>query len=206
VIRRAVAAAALWLLCTPAPAFDISTGADLQLRWDNTVKYSAAWRVRDQSATLLANVNGDDGDRNFARGLISNRLDVLSELDLTYQQVGARFAGAAWYDTLYNRSNANDSPGTANSVSVAHNGFTGATTRLHGRQAEVLDAFVFGNATLGGVPASVRLGRHTLLWGESLLMADNGISYAQAPLDAIKGSRFQARKRRSCFFRWGRSR
>lgn len=171
---------------TPARAFEFDTGTDVKLRWDNTTKYSAAWRAESASTRLIADPNTDDGDRNFDPGLIANRFDLLSELDVTYRDIGARVSGAAWYDAVYHQANDNDSPGTANPFSVPHDEFTDATRRLHGGKAEILDAFVFGNGRPGGVPASLKAGRHTLLWGESLLLATNGISYAQAPLDFIK--------------------
>ncbi len=174
-------------LAPAAWAVELKTGnEDLKARWDNTVKYSAGWRVKDQSPALLANLNGDDGNRNFNTGLISNRADLLSEFDLTYKNVGMRVSGAAWYDAVYNRSNNNDSPATVNAFSVPHNEFTAATRKLHGKRAEILDALVFGNGHIADMEASFRAGKHTLLWGESLLLATNGISYAQAPLDAIK--------------------
>ena len=178
------------IMATPnAEAAEIDTGTAVNMRWDNTVKYSAGWRVGEPSSTFLANPNTDDGDRNFRqRALISNRVDLLSELDLTYKEVGARISGAAWYDTVYRRTNDNDSPGTVNPISVPFNEFTSDTRKLHGEKAEILDAFVFGNGQLGSVPASFRAGRHTLLWGESLLLATNGISYGQAPLDVIKAT------------------
>lgn len=184
---KAIAAALLalaWLY--PAQAFEIEAGADWQVRWDNTVKYSSAWRVKSRTPALLADPNRDDGDRNFATGLISNRLDLLSELDVVYGEKGFHLSGAAWYDAVYNRANDNDSPATANPFSVPHDRFPDATRRLHGRKAEILEAFVFANGQVAGVPASLRAGKHTLLWGESLLLATNGISYAQAPLDFIK--------------------
>lgn len=169
-----------------AQAFEVDTESGVKVRWDNTIRYSAARRLSGRSPTLLSNINGDDGDRNFDIGLISNRLDLLSELDVTYKSVGLRVSGAAWYDSLYNRSNNNNSPATANAFTVPYNAFTDSTKDLHGRRAEILDAFVFGNGRIGKMPASVRAGRHTLLWGESLLLATNGISYGQAPLDIIK--------------------
>jgi hypothetical protein len=55
-----------------------------------------------------------------------------------------------------------------------------------GRNAEVLDAFVFGKFDFGERAASFRLGRHTLLWGESLFFGSNGIAGGQAPVDLIK--------------------
>jgi hypothetical protein len=174
-----------------ARAMPVDTGDDdLKLNFDNTVKYSAAWRVKEQSAGLLGNANNDDGDRNFDRGLVSNRVDWLSELDLVYaKRFGLRLSGAAWYDQVYNTHN--DNPGFAggaspNQASVAYNQFTAATKRLHGRKTDLLDAFVFGSFDLGEQRASVRLGRHTLVWGESLFLGVNAIAGGMSPVDAIK--------------------
>jgi len=180
----AVALLAAWGF--PAGAFQVVDRDDLHVRWDTSVKYSVAARVQGPSSALVASSNLDDGDRNFGRGLISSRFDLLSELDVAYRNVGARVSGAGWYDFVYNRRNDNDSPATANSFSVPHDEFTHVTRRLHGRDGDLLDAFAFANGRIGPVPASIRVGRHTLLWGESLLLATNGISYAQAPLDFIK--------------------
>jgi hypothetical protein len=169
----------------PARAGELHSGPDLRLRWDNTLKYSSAWRVQKQSQTLLAPINADDGDRNFARGFISNRLDLLSEVDLTYRE--------------YNLRNDNDSPGTVNSFSVAPDHFTHATRDLHGRKAELLDALAFVTTDVHGLPINVRAGRHTLLWGESILIPDNGIANAQAPLDAIKALSVPASQAKELF-------
>lgn len=180
-------ALAVFMSFEEAEAAETDSGTGVNMQWNNTVKYSAAWRVGHPSSVFLANPNTDDGTRNFRRGgIISNRIDLLSELDLSYKDVGARISGAAWYDALYHRSNNNDSPGTANPFSVPFNEFTSGARELHGGKAEILDAFIFGRGQLGNMPASFRVGRHTLLWGESLLLASNGISYGQAPLDVIK--------------------
>jgi len=179
-----------------AQAFELDTGhPDLKLRLDTTVKYSTAVRLGERlpglSATVLGptgvvgpnNLNQDDGNNNFNRGLVSNRLDLLSELDASYRQVGARLSAAAWYDTVYNRSN--DNPGRSSNRSPA-NEFAPETRTLMGRKAELLDAFVYGRFELGDKPATVRLGRHSLLWGESLFFGANGIAGGMAPLDLIK--------------------
>ncbi|MES3001834.1 MAG: DUF1302 family protein [Pseudomonadota bacterium] len=174
---------------------------DLEVRWDNTVKYSVGVRTDSPSSTLTTFVpnpasgatvpgalNGDDGDRNFRRhGLISNRIDLLSEFDLVYKKdFGLRISGAGWYDTVYNKTNANDSAATNNSLSVPFNEFTDATRKLHGAKAEVLDAFIFGATDVGAARVSGRLGRHTVLWGESLFFGSNAIAGTQSPVDAIK--------------------
>jgi hypothetical protein len=177
-------------------AAEIDTGnADVKLRWDNTVKYSAAARVASRDDVLVTDdpsanrntINLDDGDRNFDKGLISNRFDLLSEADLSFKNnFGARVSAAAWYDTVYNRDNSNDAPGRVNQTSVPFNEFTDDTRRLHGRKAEFLDAFVFANGDIAGRPANVRLGRHTLLYGETLFFGANGIANAQSPVDVVK--------------------
>ena len=195
-----LAAAALLCLASPAAlAFEFDTGnPDVKVMWDTTVKYSNAFRLQNPSQAIVGGANydttsagyfpnTDDGSRNFKRGLISNRLDLLSELDVSYRGFGARVSAAGWYDTVYQRGhNDNDSPTTANPVSVAYNQFPEDTKRLHGRDAEVLDAFVFGKFKLGQMAASVRVGKHTLLYGESLMMGFNGIAAAQAPIDVVK--------------------
>jgi hypothetical protein len=183
--------APLLLLGSHAHAFEIETGhPDLKLHWDTTVKYTTAFRLKSQSPALIddrpTTINQDDGDRNFARGLISNRLDVLTEADLLYRNFGARMSAAGWYDTVYNRSNDNHSPATANQISVPFNEFTNATRRVNGRQVELLDAFVFGSGDVGDAKASFRAGRHTIIWGESLFFGGNGIAGSQAPVDVIK--------------------
>ena len=176
---------------------------DFKVRWDNTMKYSAGVRVKNPDDTLTqyapatagsgagpAALNGDDGDRNFKAGrLISNRFDLLSEMDVVYRDdYGFRLSGAAWYDDVYNQKNDNDSPGTNNSLSVRSDEFTHDTRNLHGRKAELLDAFVFGGADVGSARVSGRLGRHTVLWGESLFYGANAIAGTQSPVDAVKAS------------------
>lgn len=185
----ALCMAAAGLLAAPgAGAIELETGNPaLKARWDNTVKYSTAFRLKNPAAELVADPNLDDGDRNFRKGLISNRLDLLSELDVVHSNgFGVRISGSAWYDAVYNRGNDNDSPFTANAASVPFNQFTHTTRRLHGRKAELLDAFVFGRFELAGRPLTARLGKHTLLYGESLFFGNNGIAGAQAPVDVIK--------------------
>jgi hypothetical protein len=179
-----------------ANAFEIDTGSqDFKLRWDTTAKYSTAARMHKRSPGLSQttfgpggvvgpnNINQDDGDNNFSRGIVSNRLDLLSELDASYGNVGGRLSGAAWYDAVYNRGNQNTST-TANHT--PRNEFASETREIMGRKAELLDAFVFGKFQLADKPAAVRLGRHTLLWGESLFFGANGIAGGMAPLDLPK--------------------
>lgn len=174
-----------------ADAFELAKGnPDVKMSWDNTLKYSAAWRVKNRDPLVEGssfNPNLDDGDRNFDKGLISNRVDLLSEFDFTYRKtLGFRVSGAAWYDDVYNKTNDNNSAATYNAASVTHNEFPNATERLHGRKAEFLDAFVFGKFSPGDMSLNVRAGRLTQLYGESLFFGGNGIAAAQTSPDIIK--------------------
>ena len=183
-------AASLVLGANAAQAFQIDTGnPDLSLRWDNTLKYSAAWRLQDPSDKLSETQvarNQDDGDRNFDKGLISNRLDILSELDIGYRDFGARVSGAGWYDTVYQDDNANNNPARSNQRSVAFDQFTDDTRQLHGGDVELLDAFLYWNGEVAERTLSVRAGRHGLIWGESLFFGGNGIAGGMAPVDVVK--------------------
>lgn len=188
--RTAVALAVVGL-GTAAQAVEIETGNDdLKVRWDNTVKASMGYRLKEASAALLANPNNDDGNRNFAKGVVSSRLDLFSELDVIYQKnMGMRLSAAGWYDSEYMGGNSN--PGFAggafpNQTSVPFNRFTEATRDVHGRDVELLDAFLFGKFDLAGYATTVRAGRHSLLWGESLFFGGNAISGAQMPVDVVK--------------------
>lgn len=189
-------ALAAMLASTPALAFEIDTGnPDFTLRWDNTVKYSAGYRLHDADAALASDVNLGDGDTNFQRhGLISSRFDLLSELEGIYKNVGFRVSGAAWQDARYLRANANNTagafgPGTSavNSTEIsAPNQFSPYTRTTHGRDTELLDAFVSTKFDVAGHASTVRLGQHTVVWGESLFFGDNGIAGAMSPVDVAK--------------------
>jgi len=199
---------ASWAVIPGAKAENFATdNPDLKIRWDNTIKYSVAYRLNDPDedvaagdpmvpAFLAPGRQLDDGDRNFERGLVSNRLDLFSEFDLTYKQVGMRVSGAAWFDEVYNRGNDNKSD-SVNSTSVSAGKFNDDTRNMMGRKAELLDAFVFLRSDQQSeTPYTVRLGKHTVLYGESLFFGANGIANAQAPIDLIKllsvpGSQFK---------------
>src|SRR5215469_7827197 len=90
-------AAAFAFLVQPALAADIFQDDGFDVRWDNTLRYSAAFRLSPPQYALTLNPNGDDGDRNFAAGLVSNRIDLLSEFDASRGDYGVHVSGAAWY-------------------------------------------------------------------------------------------------------------
>ncbi|USX11372.1 DUF1302 domain-containing protein [Oxalobacteraceae bacterium OTU3CAMAD1] len=193
--RCAFAGAAL--AAAPGQAVDLDTGnPDVALRFDNTVKASTIYRLHDADPSLVNtfNANGSPqalnfnaGDQNFRNaGVVSQRVDLLSELDLVYKRdFGLRVSGAAWYDRAYHRDT--DAASDPTLGQQPYNRFQSYTRKMAGEKAELLDAFVFGGVTLdGGGKVSARLGRHALVYGESLFFGDNAIAAAQGPTDIAK--------------------
>ena len=166
---NALAIAALFAASSAVQAFDIDTGnPDVQMRWDNTLRYNLGARAQSQDSNIIGSPNYDDGDRNFNKGsLVTNRFDVLSEFDFVYKrQMGFRVSAAGWYDNAYNHLD-NTNTATANTLV---NGFPVAgvlsdyTKRYaKGPSGEILDAFGFVNFDVADMPVNIKAGQHTVL-------------------------------------------
>jgi hypothetical protein len=161
---------------------------DLSASWTNTVTYSNELRLDNPSPTLDG-ANGDpnalnqnDGDNNFKSGLVSNRVNVLSDFKIKYQNVGAELSGAGFYDSIYNQKNDNTGAYAPNTTR-GYNQFQEKTQLLDGRDIQLLDADVFGNFYVGGHEVTIKAGQETVQWGESLFFGANGIAGAMAPVD-----------------------
>jgi hypothetical protein len=183
------------LLAVQSQAFEIKNdNPDLRMMFDNTVTYSTIYRLGDQDEALISPelthgeaANSDDGNRNFDKGFVMNRFDLLSEFDLVYKRFGFRVTAAAWYDFVYNTSNDNDSPGTVNHYGP-HNEFPDATETLHGSDLELLEAFTFGAVDLGDMTFRYRAGQFTQWWGDSFFFGANGVASGLAPVDVAKAA------------------
>ncbi|SDP36039.1 Protein of unknown function [Rhodoferax sp. OV413] len=193
--RSALALAAGMLCALSAQAFELDSGnPDTKIRLDFTPKFSTAYRMKDASPGLISPatdggvVNENDGDTNFRKkGIVSTRMDLLTEFDVTHGNYGLRISHSAWYDSKYlGHSNNDGSNGVNNFASQPSNEFLPFTRSQHGRNDEFLDAFVFAKGNLGEMPASIRVGKHALQYGESLFFGQNGIANAQGPVDIAK--------------------
>lgn len=202
-----------------ALAFEFDTGgSDVAVRWDNTVRYTLGKRTGAQDPNILSpqGANYDDGDRNFKKGAtVTNRVDLLTELDVIYKKEhGFRVSAAGWYDAAYRNINSdNGGPKNAAGVPIFENTLEpGTTTQTNGLSrdskrynkgpsGEFLDAFVFTNFNLGDAKVNAKLGQHTVYWGEGLSFAGafNGISYSQMPLDLLKGLQFPGAEAKELF-------
>jgi hypothetical protein len=188
------AVAASVLLVGGAQALEIDTGnTDLAVRWDNTVRLNLAQRVESRDPKIGNTAIADEGTYSFDNGdLVAERFDLLSEFDVVYKKrFGGRLSGAAWYDGAYTgTSHSNPNPPLVAIPSYIGNQYSSTTKRLYrGGSGEILDAFVFGGVDIGDVPVQAKLGRHTVYWGESLLLGGHlhSVAYAQNPLDLQKG-------------------
>lgn len=180
--------------CERTMAFETHIGKDIAVDVDVTLKYSTAIRVEEQDEALLADVNGDDGNRNFDKGdFINNRFSAIIDIDINHDNIGCFLRPRAFYDFAYDGHNAHDSPETNNNGPLyggplsSNDSFTDKTKETHRDQGEILDAYAYGTFDLGGRDLVLRVGKQVVSWGESLFLA-NSISSAQSHVDATQSN------------------
>ncbi|WP_130618938.1 DUF1302 domain-containing protein [Dyella amyloliquefaciens] len=174
-----------------AHAVEFNTGnPDLDIRWDNTVRYNLGQRAHSQEQSILNSPNNDDGDRNFGNhAIVTNRVDVISEFDFVYKKnYGFRISADGWYDNAYSSL---DNTHVSSSNHIVNGqpalGLPNYTERyFEGPSAQLLDAFAFANFDIDGVNVNTKAGRYDLFWGEALLNPIHSLSYGQSPLDIGK--------------------
>lgn len=171
----AVVATAL-LGCSVGPAFAIEfSSGELTGSFDTTVSYGGTWRIDDPdpenlgkayhnpATFLLTNpqqrdaigrwsVNNDDGNQKWDGGdLVSNAIKLTSELDIRYRNFGGFLRFSAFYDfENHNREDLSDI----------------AQERV-GSDVRLLDAYIWGEHSVGNSFLNWRLGQQVVSWGES---------------------------------------
>ena len=109
-LRGAVCLIAVAMTVPSAHAAELYSTDDVTIRWDNDLRYSAGVRLSAPDPVILSYPNSDDGDRDFSRGLMSNRLDWLSVLDVTGVQAGLQLSIEAWYVSSVYQSHTDNIP------------------------------------------------------------------------------------------------
>ncbi|VXC29129.1 conserved exported hypothetical protein [Pseudomonas sp. 8Z] len=153
---------------------------------DTTVSYGQLWRVQGQDKNNN-DINSNDGNRNFDTGLVSEVYKVTSDLGMAYQNYGLFVRGTAFYDTqIMDKRNDYLSAGSYQPSQnlPRDNSFTYETRHKAGRDAQILDAYVYGNWDVAEMPVSGRLGRQVFNWGEGLFYR-GGVNTTN-PVDAAK--------------------
>ncbi|WP_324709974.1 DUF1302 domain-containing protein [Pseudomonas citronellolis] len=139
---------------------------------DSTLSYGAMWRVQGRDSSNVADINADDGNRSFDKGLASQVFKITSDLSASYRNYGLFLRGTAYYDTQI-MDKRNDYLGTTDGVERPSQAFpqddhfTRDTRHVSGRKAELLDAYLSGDWDIAEHPLTGRVGRQVLNWGES---------------------------------------
>ena len=156
---------------TPAQAVELNYG-DFQGSLDTTISHGMMFRVENRTAGLAADTNGNDGNLNYNRSIVSNTSKFTTDLDIGTGDFGA-FVRATGFVDFENENGSRE-----------RTRLSEAAKDQVGRDLDVLDAYVTGTWDVGEAIVDVRLGRHVLNWGESTFIP-NGIN-AINPFDVGK--------------------
>ena len=152
-----------WLLCSlPAQAIEFGDG-EFQGSLDTTISHGMTFRVQKRNSVLAGDTNGNDGDLNYDRGLVSNTSKFTTDLDIGTGDFGA-FVRATGFIDFESQNGARERTPLSDE----------AKDRV-GKDLEVLDAYVTGTFDAGDAIVDLRLGKHVLNWGESTFI-QNGIN------------------------------
>jgi Protein of unknown function (DUF1302) len=166
--------------CAPfARAFVFEVG-DIKGSFDTTLSVGGLYRVNDpareyysvSAGGLQRSANADDGNLNYKRGMASFLVKASHDLLLQTQNSGLFVRGFYFNDFVNSNGGRARTPLSDDARKIVAEG------------AELLDAYVYFKATPGGMPATVRLGRQVLSWGESTFIP-NGINSVN-PIDVGK--------------------
>lgn len=165
-----------------APAFGVTFNiGEIEGQFDSSLSVGASWSVSKADKNLIGKNNGgdglsqtsDDAHLNFKRGeTFSKIFKGIHDLELKYGDTGVFVRGKYWYDfELKDESRLFKDIDDSNRKTAAQ-----------ASGAEILDAFVYHNYSIGSQPGSVRLGKQVVSWGESTFI-QNSIN-AINPIDA----------------------
>ncbi len=161
-----------WFLCgTQAQAVEFGSG-ELEASLDTTISYGLTFRVGKRDKKLAADVNYNDGNLNYKRGIVSNAFKLTSDLDLGYRNFGLFVRASGFFDFENENGSRERTP-----LSPQAKAFVG-------KDIDVLDAYLTGAFEVGDAAVDVRLGKHVLNWGESTFI-QNGVN-AINPFDVSK--------------------
>ncbi len=174
------------VLVAQAQGFDFNMG-QIKGSIDSQLSVGSSWRVESQDQSLLTQADGsdlisnsDDSNRNYQDGDVFSQIFKGShDLQFNYQNYGGFIRGKYWYDSALE----NNSVDYGHNATASSNGVGGAAldyddpnSKLDdsnfndlskAKGATLLDAFIYGEFDMLGMPLDVRLGRQVVSWGES---------------------------------------
>ncbi|ABS62981.1 protein of unknown function DUF1302 [Parvibaculum lavamentivorans DS-1] len=194
-----VAGAAMLFAAGAAHAVEFKFGeANLQI--DNLVSVGAGFRTSKQDCTHVAKPNGgcsagngagmgindDDGNVNTDQwDPYTTSVKITTDFDLQWRNYGAFVRTKAFYDYWVN-----EELGTRNnrfgSRPITDPARGDQARDFGGRSFDLLDAFVYGNFDVSGMPLNVRVGKQVVNWGESLFIQGGINSFLPIDVTAIR--------------------
>jgi len=162
----------LLVVASPAAAFQFTLGEEVKGSLDTTLSYGLNYRTaeRDKDIVGTANggraysVNGDDGNLNYNDDeFFSKVFKITSDLELEYRNFGLFLRGTAFYDFV----NANGKGGERTEIDDS------TALDLVGQDAELLDAYLWWDFDLAGMPGTLKVGDQVLSWGESTFIQNS---------------------------------
>ena len=191
-LAGAISVALIGFASTAAQAWEFSSG-----EWtgsiDTTVSYGASWRLKDYDPSLVGkqandplvfaypkaqqdsvigrwSANGDDGNLNYRNSgdLISHAVKATVEFDVQFRNYGGFARVTGFYDFENNDKD----------------GLSDVAQKRTGKEARLLDLYVYGSHEPGGHFFTWRLGKQVVSWGESTFI-QGGINIIN-PVDVSK--------------------
>jgi hypothetical protein len=192
-----LAAAIPLILAAQAQGVEFHVG-DVEMSLDTQLTIGSSWRTENRSPLLMQGINSNigtasqndnDGDANFDKGdAFSQVFKGTHDFQVSYKNFGAFVRGKYWYDTILEDgnkavfTNAQANVDSASYSSKADGGSfndDGANEYAKYSGAQFLDAFVYGEFEIAGMPLDLRIGRQVLNWGESTFI-QGGINQTNA--------------------------
>ena len=184
--KKYLALAIPLLMAAQAQGLEFNMG-QIKGSLDSQISVGSSWRVESQDQSLLTQADGsdlisnsDDSNRNYQDGdAFSQIFKGSHDLQFNYQNYGGFVRGKYWYDSALE----NNSVDYGHNATASSNGVGGAAldyddpnSKLDdsnfndlskAKGATLLDAFIYGEFDMLGMPLDVRLGRQVVSWGES---------------------------------------
>ncbi len=193
-----------FIFSTSAAATEFSSeDGEITGALDITLSYGAMWRVQGRDDKVYRqsttpdhdDVNRNDGNRAFDKGLVSQVFKVSADLEVDWEeQYGLFIRGTAFYDTelmdAHNRwSNTNSDidvlyPDQSGTYPYGDD-WSREVLDGQGKDAKIQDAYLYGSWDISEMPLDVRLGQQVTNWGEGIFYRD-GIN----TVNALNGASF----------------
>ncbi|MEQ8266047.1 MAG: DUF1302 domain-containing protein [Parvibaculum sp.] len=194
-----IAGAAMLVAGGTAQAVEFNFG-ETRVQVDTTVSIGAGMRTSSQDCANISSYNGgcaagngtdfgvndDDGNVNTDQwDPYTMTLKATTDIDTRWRNFGAFVRVKAFYDYWVNEElgDHNNDYGQRPIVDASRGD---QAQDYAGRSIDLLDAFVYGNFDVAGMPTTLRVGKQVINWGESLFIQGGISSYLPVDLSAIR--------------------